>query len=135
TISIGMDSVEQVKGNVQLAEAFAPLTDEERAILQREAEELGKVFCRRCEYCQPCPAKIPISSILMLDMFRVRDGLDRLVTVFNAEQWLERAEGCEDCGACEERCPYGLPIRDLIRQYTERYRPLFAETKQRLGLS
>jgi ferredoxin len=25
-------------------------------------------------------------------------------------------EKCNGCGECEKRCPYGLPIRDMLQQ-------------------
>jgi predicted aldo/keto reductase-like oxidoreductase len=27
---------------------------------------------------------------------------------------VEAAENCTKCGECEEKCPYGLPIREMM---------------------
>jgi len=35
------------------------------------------------------------------------------------EEWLEKANSCAECGICEERCPYDLPIRELLRTKRE----------------
>jgi len=32
---------------------------------------------------------------------------------------MENARNCSECGECMERCPYGLPIPDLIRKSLE----------------
>lgn len=32
-----------------------------------------------------------------------------------------KAASCIDCGDCEERCPYHLPIRELIVTYLEQF--------------
>jgi len=37
-------------------------------------------------------------------------------------QIVEKASGCIECGECEERCPYHLPIRELLAEYVKQYR-------------
>ena len=34
---------------------------------------------------------------------------------------MEKIPECIDCGECEKRCPYELPIRTRIRAAYERY--------------
>ena len=34
---------------------------------------------------------------------------------------MERAVNCTKCGDCEERCPYGLPIREMLEAYSNLY--------------
>jgi predicted aldo/keto reductase-like oxidoreductase len=29
------------------------------------------------------------------------------------------ASACSDCGECEERCPYELPIREMLEEAVE----------------
>ena len=35
---------------------------------------------------------------------------------------MKAAEDCAQCGECEEKCPYGLPISDLIGESLDFYR-------------
>jgi len=32
---------------------------------------------------------------------------------------MEMAAGCTDCGECEERCPYKLPIREMMSEQVQ----------------
>jgi predicted aldo/keto reductase-like oxidoreductase len=34
---------------------------------------------------------------------------------------MEKAAECTECGECEERCPYHLPIRDMIAEHVGQY--------------
>ena len=31
------------------------------------------------------------------------------------------ADDCSDCGECESRCPYKLPIREMLKEAHERF--------------
>ena len=32
-----------------------------------------------------------------------------------------KASACVDCGACEPRCPYGLPIRQMLKEAAQKF--------------
>ncbi len=34
---------------------------------------------------------------------------------------IEKAANCNKCGECEERCPYGLPIMELLEEHSSLY--------------
>jgi predicted aldo/keto reductase-like oxidoreductase len=40
---------------------------------------------------------------------------------------MEAATKCTECGECETRCPYQLPIRQLLRKQIEWYESLKKE--------
>ena len=75
---------------------------------------LGEKFCHRCEYCMPCEQGVQISGVLMF-----RAAAKRLAPE-NVKLWLGEAmqtvEQCIECGECEQKCPYQLPIADLLRE-------------------
>ena len=91
----------------------APLTAKELARCDAVRKELGTQFCRRCGYCAPCPNGIDIPSNFLMANYARKYGL---------AGWAEQrykampyhAGSCVMCGACEKRCPYGLPIRDML---------------------
>lgn len=115
TVIPGMNKVEHIEENSEIGNNFISLTDEERKVILKEAEDLGKEFCRRCGYCGPCPQGIDISSQFVLEGYFSR---------YNLKEWAkERYSGlsknagnCIECGICEPKCPYDLPIRDMLKR-------------------
>lgn len=111
----GVDSDEQMRLNASLANEYQPLSDEETALLAEEVAALGKGFCRRCEYCLPCPSGIRIPQVFILEGY---------VTRYNLAEWAQgryasmdsNATNCAECGLCESRCPYQLPIREMLKR-------------------
>ena len=110
----GVASVSEVDENVTVASGPTVLTDEELALIEGDKAELGDRFCRACGYCQPCPQGIPITSVLRAEsQFLKRMGW-RPGTEERFAGYVEKARTCIECGACEERCPYNLPVRELL---------------------
>lgn len=108
----GMCSIEQLEENVKAIEEM-PLSDAEAEALTKEAAELGERFCRRCGYCQPCPKGINIPTMFVLESYYKRYNLmDWAVDRYN--NLPVKASACEKCGLCETKCPYNLPIRDML---------------------
>ena len=90
-----------------------PLSQEELAQCTAIRRELGTQFCRRCGYCAPCPNGIDIPSCFLMANYTRRYGLaDWARARYEAMPY--HAGSCVMCGACEKRCPYGLPIRDML---------------------
>ena len=75
---------------------------------------LGTQFCRRCNYCAPCTAGIPISGVFLIEGYFSRYGLQDWAKE-RYEALAKKASDCIDCGACEPRCPYNLPIREMLK--------------------
>ncbi len=69
TVIPGVSSVSEVEQNAALMSKPLELSEKEKLALEEQAEVLGKRFCRACDYCQPCPEQIPISSLLRVDTF------------------------------------------------------------------
>jgi len=113
TALVGMDRLSQVASNIQGAEGC--LQSDERNQLEELVSKWAGRFCRRCEYCQPCPQGIDIPMIFILDGYHTRYGLQEWAR--NRYQVIPVKIGeCVECGQCEERCPYGLPIREMLQE-------------------
>lgn len=109
----GMGSPEEADRNAEAAEHFSPLAQEELAECDRIRKELGTQFCRRCNYCAPCPNGISIPNCFLMANYARKYGLaDWAKARYDAMQY--HAGSCVQCGACEKRCPYNLPIRDML---------------------
>lgn len=90
------------------------LTTAEEDEIESIRKRYDKVFCRRCDYCQPCSEEIPISIILNVRSVIKRMGKTAVNGAFLSPA-LSAARKCTECGECAERCPYELPIPDLIQ--------------------
>ena len=116
----GMDYPEQVQENYDAIVDSAPLSSEEQAKIVAIRKELGANFCRRCNYCAPCTVDIKIPTIFLFDGYLTRYGLpDWAKSRYDALE--KHASDCIVCGACEKRCPYHLPIRDMLLKVAERF--------------
>lgn len=109
----GMDSIEQVNQNVSVLEDLQ-LTKSDNDKIQEIRNSLGKRFCRRCEYCLPCPVGVNIPTNFLLEGYYTRYNLKGWA-VERYEAISGKANECINCGLCETKCPYELPIRDMLK--------------------
>ena len=111
----GMAELRELSQNVAAAEDASPLTEEELSACEEVRKSLGTQFCRRCNYCAPCTVGIQIPNCFLFQGYLNRYGL---------EGWAHeryntlpvKAGACIECGACETRCPYQLPIRQMLKK-------------------
>ena len=96
------------------------MTEAEQAEMERLRDELGTRFCRRCDYCQPCSEGIPISMVTNFTGFLRRMPPQRLFSGW-ISAGMEKASSCSKCGDCEPRCPYGLPIMEMVEENAALY--------------
>ena len=84
-------------------------------VAEKLRRELGASFCRRCGYCAPCTVGIDIPNNFVFHGYLSRYGLaDWARSRYGA--LAAHASDCVGCGACEERCPYQLPIREMLKK-------------------
>lgn len=116
TVAIpGMASEDEIAQNVAIASSASALTDSEKEKVDEIRRFLGTNFCRRCNYCAPCSAGISISAVFLFEGYYSRYGLQEWAT----DRYLgmsKTASDCIDCGICETRCPYNLPIREMLKK-------------------
>lgn len=111
----GMASIEEVKENASAVDGYAGLTEEETKYIDEVSKELSGEFCRRCGYCLPCKESIDIPAMFLFKNYKAK---------YKLSDWAEdryfsnksTAKNCVECGACEKRCPYGLPIRKMLKE-------------------
>jgi len=116
----GMYAEKEIDQNIEAMENTAPLTDKEIEKIETIRRELGTQFCRRCNYCQPCTAGIGISGIFVLEGYLQRYGLGDWAQQRYAGM-AKKAGDCIGCGVCESRCPYQLPIREMLARCKEEF--------------
>ena len=111
----GIQTVEEIEEIAGIVGGSWELTPEDAREMERIRAELEPRFCRRCDYCQPCPQKVQISTAVTLQSFWKRFPPHRFFTGFVANA-VESARHCADCSECEGRCPYHLPIREMLAE-------------------
>ncbi len=116
----GMADPKELAQNVAACENVTPLTAEEQEKIDAIRQQLGTQFCRRCNYCAPCTAGISIYSIFLMEGYLSRYGLEDWARARYAAL-PKTASDCVGCGICEERCPYDLPIRDMMKRAVEKF--------------
>ncbi len=111
----GMDSIEQIRENARVGNSYRKLNDVERDVIMTEAKKLGTEFCRRCGYCAPCPQDIDIPTQFLMEgyysRYNLKDWSKERYSTFTS-----KASDCIECGECETRCPYDLPIRKMLKK-------------------
>jgi predicted aldo/keto reductase-like oxidoreductase len=117
TIAVGFRSEEQIDDAVSTGENFKELTPDERKAYR--FSEVPESFCMQCNLCMPCPDGVEIPSILKWDNY---------FTFYNIEKWTRdhypklrtKVDSCTECGKCEEKCPYNLPVIKMLKEAEER---------------
>ena len=113
----GMKSMDELRRNLSTVTGAQPLSSAELHKLHELSQAIGKEYCHRCGYCLPCPQGIHI--IGQFDVFRSRlFGLERKREIFRQmkEQGAATAEDCVGCGECVEKCPFKLPIPEMMEK-------------------
>ncbi len=109
----GIERIEELRQILSVGEVQGQLTKEESRAIEECRRVLGKTWCHRCDYCQPCPEGIPISMVLAAKSFARRMPFDTAVS-FVSEPF-KKAENCSECRTCVARCPYDLEIPTLLK--------------------
>lgn len=121
TVAIpGMAEYREVDQNVAAVCDTSPLTQQEQQKISQIRTQLGTNFCRRCGYCAPCTVGIGIPAALVAEGYALRYNLESYARG-RYEASGAPASSCVDCGLCEERCPYHLPIRQMLRRVVQTF--------------
>ena len=121
----GMSTMPQVEENLATAADPVSLSDDDKAAIAEHLERMKKMsdlYCSGCGYCMPCPNEVNIPLIFgTYNLGRVyglwetsRHGYAQI----GVTPWLKgkKADGCVECGDCEEKCPQKLDIRQQLAE-------------------
>ena len=121
----GFDSETAVDEVISLYQRPNIVTGKDRQSMKKYRMELGKQFCRRCEYCQPCPQGVMITTAMGYKI--VASRMSPAVSVEFCRLSMESVKQCTECGECLERCPYKLPIQEMLKANYDLYEQHRAE--------
>ena len=111
----GFDSVQSVDEIVSIYDQPNVMGDQDVEIMNKYRLELGRKFCRRCEYCQPCPNGVMITAAMSYPI--VASRMSPKISVQFLKVPMESTQKCTECGECLERCPYELPIPEILKKH------------------
>ncbi len=110
----GMDKLEQIPQNFSVLDNLHPLNPEEMALLEKEKEEWSDNFCRRCEYCMPCPQGLNITFLHLLGVYYFRYDLKDWAWE-RIQSLPKKYQDCIGCLECVNKCPYNLDTPEIFK--------------------
>lgn len=122
----GMERFEEIDQNARVAGDPAPLSAGDYAAIDAHLKKLramADLCCTGCGYCVPCPQNVRIPRIFNLynlaRVYRNWDGARRGYAGILRDKWdpeAKQADACNECGACEEKCPQKISIRRQLKE-------------------
>jgi len=122
----GMSTLAQVQQNLDAAGVsatgmLAPGELDLIASVRDAYNALIRVPCTACSYCMPCPQGVNIPGMFQLvnegSMFGSWDTQRKRYGQMKSEG--SSADSCIRCGACEDKCPQHISIRDQLANVVE----------------
>ena len=76
--------------------------------------------CVYCGHCAPCPVEIDIAAVTKyLDIARLDKSAVPPSVRSHYRALAHGGSECVACGSCEERCPFGVPVIENMREAAE----------------
>ncbi len=118
SILCGFDTKEQIDQAVRYEEA----SEEEKdyaSVLANAPFHSYRGECTYCGHCRPCAAELDIAMInkyydLAVMQPEVPAGIKSHYMLLE-----RKASACTACGACETRCPFGVPVAERMKKTAE----------------
>lgn len=101
------------------------MTEEIKAVIDKDRAELQGEFCRGCGYCMPCPVGIEINNCARMSLMIRRAPSEAQLTPQMQEK-MKLIEKCLNCGSCKSKCPYGLDTPALLKKNYKDYCEILA---------
>lgn len=117
TILSGMNSEEQMLDNLSTLTDFKAFGDDEYSVCFKAASILNKsevIGCTGCDYCQPCPNGIKISSFFSLYNSVVSGDVNIQQGREVYDSFTVNPTACAWCNKCKNHCPQSISVPDVL---------------------
>ena len=118
SILCGYDTTEQIDRAVAY-ETADEVEKDYSSVLANAPFHSAHGQCTYCGHCKPCPVGLDIAMINQYyDLAAMQPSVPE--SVWSHYLSMEgHAENCVDCGACESRCPFGVPVAEKMKKAAE----------------
>ncbi len=98
-----------------------PTADEQASLYQNYVAQRSS-SCAMCSACSGCPQGLAVEEIVRCSLYYEGELGDHghARQVYRELPAERTAAACADCGTCEQACPNGLPIREIMRATHDR---------------
>ena len=110
----GIEKLAEMEEIVQIVQSGEKFSEEDAAAIEKIRQEMQGRWCHRCDYCQPCPQRIPLSMVLNIEGLIKRMPFSRAKVM--GIPAMDAARTCTACRACVKRCPYDLDVPELLTE-------------------
>ncbi len=116
---VGFANLSDLQMALDAVNGFKPIPAAEQERIRHALKAAFNALCTGCRYCEPCPAGVPIASLMDAYNHHVLDNkptdiVDRLKWHWAIRPDDARLRACTQCGQCEQTCTQHLPIRERL---------------------
>ena len=120
TVLSGMTNFDHVTDNVATMEAFRPLSQQEREVIDHALAAYRKAVtipCTGCRYCMDCPAGVSIPEVFAAyNRYATSKSRSMFEELYHALDAGQRADNCVACGTCLSKCPQHIDIPKHMKE-------------------
>jgi predicted aldo/keto reductase-like oxidoreductase len=125
----GIEKVKEIEDNVNIVNGSWELTPQEQQEIEGIRARMGPRLCRRCGYCMPCPQGVVLLPLINMHMLWKLFPREWVLSWSYVTEGVESWKNCNQCGECEDKCPYHILIREMIVENIEFYESVLKETE------
>jgi predicted aldo/keto reductase-like oxidoreductase len=114
SVLLGAKSEAELDASLRYLEAGGAERDYSAVIQNFKGSSCG---CLYCNHCQPCPSGIDIAAVTRYaDIAELSAGNIPVSVIQHYKALSRHGSDCASCAKCEEKCPFGVPVRANMRK-------------------